>query len=483
MKKIIALLMLPLMLSACKDNNDPVNISEGRALKIASAETEKSEGIQGEEEAIAKEGLRLLEFNVDDKALLQQSVWKAENNTWHTEDNTIFVEAGKVAAVYPAGNPLENTTVILKPSVNNMTFSTTVDRSTTNQVDIKFQHRMCQVAYKIIDQNGKELSFGEGKGEVSQVSMNQPSQLIYDLFNDVVESCGENKSLPIAFSQNNYVIPGGDNYEIKAVYKNSEGNDDVFTYTPETPFVRNKKYVITFKMDTGDSPALTVANITVEDWEEEVHECELVKEAPVYRAGDNVPDGFYVAFVENGEKCATALENYKEEGNEALGALVVKEGHRYVLAPTLAATTPVQWAEPAELIEGVSCSDDDWDVGVADMKGWQNTEAIHKWLKKDSSHKSPAIEACDSYKYAGITDWYLPSAGEIDYTMEHESMAALNPIMEKIGGLPVEWKKFTLWTSTQETDETSYQWFSMFMIIKGENKAWSRALVRAATTF
>lgn len=278
MKKFLLLIAPVLMFVGCKDN-EPHLVKEGKPIVISSVDSQTYENsdVKAEIEIVGREGLRLLEYNSDSKELLQQSVWKKQGESWASDMSLKFVDGDKVVATYPSGEKVDGHSREFEAGVNNMLFAVDVNREKSNKVDIKFKHLMCQVEYNVKDQDGNKIGMGEGNNEISKITMTQPLGVNYDIFNGEVEQLGKDGELALKPEANNFVIPGGANYEIRAVYKNKRGETGLFTYRPEKEFLKNKKYIVGLTIDTGNDGVLSDVSVTVEDWDVESHEGDFVK--------------------------------------------------------------------------------------------------------------------------------------------------------------------------------------------------------------
>lgn len=480
MKKILFLTLISVLISvACTNDKAPELLAENDVLSVVTVATNSSEESKEELEKIGSEGFRLIEF-ADESTLLQQSVWKFDDDKWSPQTEIKAVEGGLIVSVYPAGEVQKGTDRTLMAGVNNMLSVQRIDRSTENAASVVFSHEMCQVVYRLFDSNGKELHIGNNPGEVKSVCMTQPVDVVCNILDGTQKDIGRMESLPLVEAENNYVIPGGDNYEVTAVYLNSDGGEEVFKHKISNAMVKNKKYVVNFKLDTSTLRMLEVS-VSVEKWDFEEVDCELEKEndTDVYKAGDDVPDGFYAAYIVGGEKCAVAPDQY-DVSNQALGVLVVKDGHRFVLAPKLPYDGPVNWADPSVQIDGVTVTTD-VDEACQDMNGRANTDAIIAWTRLDKFNDATAAEKCAEFKFAGVENWYLPAAGELNYIMD--SIDKIKDVMDKIGGSEVDWTRKPFWSSTQENDKNAYQWSETMMIMMVSDKTWSYAGVCAVTDF
>ena len=221
------------------------------------------------------------------------------------------VRADHITAIYPAGETQEGNERILKAGENNMINVQTIDREKTNKIDIKFNHEMCQVEIEVIDQTGKKVAYGEGNEKINSMVMNQPSEMTYNLFEGSRTATGENIMRDMKPYENHYVIPGGDNYTLEATYTDSKGQSHEFIYTPDYDFIKNDKYIITLKMNTGEKPELLDISVSVEEWEiEKINgEFEKVKD-------DDDDDDEFISWVDIPEGTFNMGSPKSEFGND-----------------------------------------------------------------------------------------------------------------------------------------------------------------------
>lgn len=249
---------------------------KGELLGVCGVTAEANEESKAEVEVVGRDGFRLVEFNAD--KLLQQSVWKKTDGGWKPEAEIKPVDGGHLVAVFPAGDEMSGLVYTFKAGVNNMFSVQDINRADTNKAEIEFKHAMCQIEFLIKNKKGDVIGLGNGNGQVSGLTMMQPSEVVYDMSDGSRKQLGTDVSLPLKADKRNYVIPGGEKYLVEAVYKNASGESEKYSKTPEFKFERNKKYVVTFILDTeGDNKQLDIS-VAVEEWDVEDVDCELVEE-------------------------------------------------------------------------------------------------------------------------------------------------------------------------------------------------------------
>lgn len=276
-KNLLFIALAAISFAACSEEHSPTPVITGNSLRITKVETNATEEAKAEVDLMGAQGIRLLEYNTASKELLQQSTWKKTGEQWSPEGTVEAVDGGHIVALYPAGDKQAGLERIFKAGENNMISIQDIDRAKTNEAALNFTHEMCQIELKVKDKAGKEIKPGNGKGQIKSATLSQPAEMTYDAYEGTKQSIGTMQDMAFDMSVNNYVIPGGKDYILKAVYLNSKGEEVNYTYKPEQEFVKNKKYVITLTMDTEDENAQLEVSVSVEEWEVEEFEAELVK--------------------------------------------------------------------------------------------------------------------------------------------------------------------------------------------------------------
>lgn len=196
----------------------------------------------------------------------------------------------------------------------------------------------------------------------------------------------------------------------------------------------------------------------------------------IYKQGDAVPSGVYVAYMKEGIKYAS--KDYSGEG--IFGALVSDGNHKMIVSPKNIESKK-SWQFPADLlIDGVYTTDEDkdWDEQLEDAKtefnGESNTNIIIEW--KNTDHRNLADASVESvlFEYNGVSNWYLPSVGEFQYVMDN--LEEVNKVLAKIEGYEELESQMTYWLSTQYSFLFAWIWdaFNGLTVSEKYNDYWVR---------
>lgn len=324
---ILTFSAVAIMCAGCTSEQKNIPELKGDAFRVAKVVAEDS-GNKEETEAIGKEGFRLIEYEPETAELLQQSVWKNNAGTWTPETDIKAVNGGHIVALYPSGNKIGGKDITIKPGFNNMSAVEDIDRKTTNQATLTFRHLMSQVTYNITDQEGNKVEIGNETGQISSITLIQPSEATVLLYDGVITATGKMTTLPLHKGLN-YVIPGAQQtYTIEAKY-NNDGQIEEYTYDFQAPLKRNDNYTVNLKLNTGHPLEITVS---VEEWNVEEREGTLEKveedDVKVYTERVKVGDVYY--FLDG--KNLTASVTY---GGEQFAPTPEYDGHDVVIPSTI----------------------------------------------------------------------------------------------------------------------------------------------------
>lgn len=286
MKRLFTLLAtITITLAACTDRNDTPNptpppISKIQKLDITKIETEASSDPASEVAVIGKEGFRIIEYDANSKEILQESIWKHTNGKWKPTTEIKAVEGDHITALYPSNTEQSNSKFTFKAGVNNMTSVIEINRKKSNKCSVIFRHEMSQVGFIITDKDGKQITFGDGNGQISKLTMLQPKEVEYDAYTAKPTKLGKSEAIELDMNATSHIIPNGNDYTVTATYKDKLGENHIFTYTSDNKFEKNNKYTIKLKIDTGEELRVIEVSVEVEEWKVKNIEGEFVKQEP-----------------------------------------------------------------------------------------------------------------------------------------------------------------------------------------------------------
>lgn len=446
-------------MTACHKHDCPSSPCRHDALSIAKINTETADDQESELKEIGANGFRLMEISKEGKVVDQQSIWKLKDGDWSPEKEIRVVNSEIITAVYPAGESDINDDVVFMAGVNNMTARTSLDRSTTNTVDINFQHRMCCVKVSVKDKEGRNIEFGDGEGQVQKISMLQPENMTFSVLENEVREIGGMIEGELSPSGANYVVPGFKNPEFKLSYKSRDGKVVNFGKKMDKLIERNVTYKFNFTIDTGELVLLDVG-VEIEKWTHETVDGELVldegeTEEGVYRQGDKVEAGVYIAYIDGGERMAATAEKY-DSSKTAYGILLSDGSHQFVMGPTLVneGYQGRKWSRPFnELVEGVTTVDNK-DEALKDFDGKKNSESMLAWAAESEERTAPAFEDTHKFEFAGVADWYVPALGQLKLIMDN--IEKINNLLPKIPGSANIDETNSFWSSTQSDAKNAW---------------------------
>lgn len=470
MKKLSSVMCLAAMfLAGCSSESDYVaNESNENVVRMTRVGAESSDDMQKELKALGTEGFRFVEYDAADK-ILRQSIWKQEGDIWTAGKELPVNITSCVAAVYPAGDEVTGTERVMKAGVNNMTAVAGVNMAEDGEFQPFFNHQMCQMELVFKDKDGNTIGFGDANGQISAVSLNQPSEMTFSLKGNNVVKIGEMAYADFDATKTNYVIPGGENYEFKIEYKSITGEVKDFVSKPATIFERNNKYTVNFRIDES-APVVNMklTGINVEQWNYQEIES-IIEEAPknnipegAIMEGTMAPKGLYVAFAIDGVKYALDQTSYEaQKGLTPFGILVSNGKHQVVMAGKECQKAMWQWSvsysswQNMETIPGVFTESFYTSKAEEDYEGRVNSDALLAWVTEGTGRTVDAAMKCDDFEFEGQTDWYLPAGGELMLYMEERFK--INKMVGSLGFEPID-TETSYWSSSQCKESYAYAW-------------------------
>ncbi len=471
MKKLSsAMCIAAMLLAGCSSENDfVVNEEKSDVVNITRVGAETSEDLQKEMKALGTEGFRFIEFDGADK-ILRQSIWKQVGDLWTAGQDLPVNATANVAAVYPAGAEATGTERIFKAGENNMTAIAAIDMSTDGEFQPFFKHQMCQMELVFKDQNGKLIGYGNANGQVSAVTLNQPTEMTYSLKTDNVVKLGEMAYADFDVTKTNYIIPGGENYEFKITYKSATGEIKNFVSKPTTVFAKNNKYTVNFRIEENTPVVnMSLTGVNVEQWNYqeiesivEVVPQNVVPEGAI-KEGTLAPKGTYVAFAIDGVKYALDETKFAEHKELVPFGLLISNGkHQVVMAGKECPKSMWQWSisysswQNMELIPGVFTEDFYSSKADEDYGGKANTDAMIKWTTEGTGRTVEAATRCAEFEFNGQTEWYLPGGGELMLFMDNRFN--INKVLANITGFEEIKIDASYWSSSQSKESYAYAW-------------------------
>ncbi|MCD8286203.1 MAG: DUF1566 domain-containing protein, partial [Clostridia bacterium] len=169
---------------------------------------------------------------------------------------------------------------------------------------------------------------------------------------------------------------------------------------------------------------------------------------------DSLSDGVYVYASNGSAKVAVDKDEWSDlesQGYEALGVLLVTDGHRILVAPD-ESDDYLQWSpsQNGELTGGTVTTSS--STAKTDYNGKSNTDYAVTQLENDGytveeTKDEYAVPYCRAYSKGslGAGSWHLPAAGEL-YSI-YENFDAINEALDIIGA--TELQRVYYWSSTQ----------------------------------
>lgn len=185
-----------------------------------------------------------------------------------------------------------------------------------------------------------------------------------------------------------------------------------------------------------------------------------------YEEGDKLPAGVYVAYIVDGRKHAIITENYETSDDKTPFGVLVSDGEHQVVVSLKSSKNDMSFQYPVEFIDGLTTKDEA-DEAKTDFDGRKNTEVIINWRDAEEGRTADAATFASEYEYAGVSGWYLPSAGE-GLLISKESWS-IYAAFNKIGG-DTDSIFVNFWSSTQKSATHGWKWGEGNYDVSSNNK-------------
>lgn len=159
--------------------------------------------------------------------------------------------------------------------------------------------------------------------------------------------------------------------------------------------------------------------------------------------------GHHIGYVLCDDHSCLAPEVYfSQEKRKAVGVVFAEKSEEHPALAVMLDETRGAFSDSLGLKNGTSTQIDQYD-------GLTNTIAMYQSKVKDTGKGSPIAEEMFTFHTKGQSD-YIPSVAEQRLLVRSSTL--INPIIEQLGGTPIDTSKDTwYWTSTEVAENAGFQ--------------------------